>query len=370
MRKRIPYGALGLERFSGLYMWALFVIVFGAWVPSLFLTRSTVTSIASEQAVVGILALAVLIPMAAGIFDLSVAATINLSTVFVVSLQTKQHVAMLPAIIAGLGLGLLIGAVNGFIVVVLRVNSFIATLGTTSVIAAIQIIVSPTEPYPPTSTAWLNLATRNIGGVQIVFWYLVVLALIVWWAIGHTPAGRYLYALGGNAEAARLSGVRVSRYVWASLLASGLLAGLAGILYGSQNGPSLSYGSGLLLPAFAAVFLGSTQIQPGRVNVFGTLLAIYALATGVRGLQLATSAQWVDSMFNGVALIGAVAFAVWRQGRSAAVTESSIDRDDGGDGRYERVDATRSDATPTGLSSNSDSSPILTPELQAAPNVE
>ncbi|WP_375501485.1 ABC transporter permease [uncultured Jatrophihabitans sp.] len=330
MPKSISLRTLGLERFSGLYMWALFIIVFSVWVPSLFLTKTTLTSIASEQAVVGILALAVLVPMAAGVFDLSVAATINLSTVFVVVLQTQHKVAIVPAILAGLALGLVIGAANGFIIVKLRVNSFIATLGTTSVIAAIQIIVSPTEPYPPTATAWTELATRQFGDIQIVFWYLVILAFIVWWAVGHTPAGRYLYAIGGNAEAARLSGVRVSRYVWVSLLTSGLLAALAGILYGSQNGPSLSYGSGLLLPAFAAVFLGSTQIHPGRVNVFGTLLAIYALATGVRGLQLATSAQWVNSMFNGVALVGAVAFAVWRQGRVTIKVDRSIDGDEAG----------------------------------------
>jgi ribose transport system permease protein len=328
MRKRISPATLGVERFSGLYLWALFIVVFAIWVPSLFLSGVTFKSIAAEQAVTGILALAVLVPLAAGVFDLSVAATINLSTILAVVLQTNDNWPMVPAILASLGVGLLIGAINGFIVVKLHVNSFIATLGTTSIIAAIQVIISPTQPYPPSSTAWTNLATRNVGGLQIVFWYLVVIALLVWWGTVHTPAGRYLYAIGGNADAARLSGVRVSRYIWGSLLLSGLLAAVAGVLYGSQNGPSLDYGSGLLLPAFACVFLGSTQITPGRFNVFGTLLAIYALATGVRGLQLATSAQWVDSMFNGVALVGAVAFAVWRQRQGTARLEKSVDRSD------------------------------------------
>ena len=88
-------------------------------------------------------------------------------------------------------------------------------------------------------------------------------------------------------------------------------------MYGSQSGPSLTYGTGLLLPAFAAVFLGSTQIKPGRFNVWGTLLSIYVLATGVQGLEYITGVQWLNNMFNGIALILAVAFAVWRQ-RAAA----------------------------------------------------
>jgi ribose transport system permease protein len=97
-------------------------------------------------------------------------------------------------------------------------------------------------------------------------------------------------------------------------VASATIAGVAGIFYGSLSGPSLTFGQGLLLPAFAAVFLGSTQLKPGRCNVWGTLLAVYVLATGVQGLEFVTGVLWLNDMFNGVALIAAVAFAVWRQG--------------------------------------------------------
>jgi ribose transport system permease protein len=91
---------------------------------------------------------------------------------------------------------------------------------------------------------------------------------------------------------------------------------VAGVFYGSQSGPSLTFGASLLLPAFAAVFLGSTQLQPGRYNRWGTLLAVYVLATGFTGLQLVTGVQWLNDMFNGVALLVAVSFAVWRQRRA------------------------------------------------------
>jgi len=192
-----------------------------------------------------------------------------------------------------------------------------------TVVTAVQDIVSgENQPLPPTSRAWSLLTQRSVGGFEIIVVYLIVMAVIIWWALDHTPFGRYLFAIGGNPEAARLSGVNVGRYTWLSLIASSTICGIAGVFYASLTGPSLSFGEALLLPAFAAVFLGSTQLKPGRFNVWGTLVAIYVLATGVRGLQLITGVQWLDDMFNGVALIGAVAFATWRSrvssGRAAA----------------------------------------------------
>lgn len=101
--------------------------------------------------------------------------------------------------------------------------------------------------------------------------------------------------------------MRVGLYTWISLIVSGTICGVAGMLYASLSGPSLTFGPSLLLPAFAAVFLGSTQITPGRFNVWGSVLAIFVLANGVKGLQLVTDVQWLDPMFSGVALIAAVA---------------------------------------------------------------
>lgn len=305
---------LGLDRYSGLYIFALFVVVFGLWTPDLFLTMDTVHYIAAQQAIVGMLALAVLIPMACGAFDLSVGATINLSAVVVAVLQTRHDWSMGTAIAVAITVGVLIGVVNGFVVVRMKVNSFIATLGTATLIGAVQTIVSDgSQPYPPISDAWTNLTQFEIAGFQIVVVYLLVMALLVWWMLERTPAGRYMYATGSNPEAARLSGVATGKWTWLSLVMSGAICGVAGVVYASLSGPSLTFGAALLLPAFAAVFLGSTQLKPGRFNVWGTLLAIYVLATGVQGLQFVTSVQWLSAMFNGVALILAVAFAGERQ---------------------------------------------------------
>jgi ribose transport system permease protein len=308
---------LGPQYISGVYLWLLFILIFGIWTPSLFLTTATLHSVASSQAIAAMLALALLIPLTAGLYDLSVGAVINFSTILVVEMQTKYHHGMwFSMIVAILACGA-IGALSGFIVVKLKVNSFVVTLGVATITSAFQLMVSDqSQPLPPLNNAWNNLTQQTIGGFQIVVLYLLVLGFIVWWVLDHTPVGRYLYAIGGSPEAARLSGVAVGRWSWLSLIASATIAGIAGVFYASLSGPSLTYGQDLLLPAFAAVFLGSTQFTPGRANVWGTLLAVYVLATGVQGLQFVTGVLWLNSMFNGVALIAAVSFAVWRQGRT------------------------------------------------------
>ena len=303
----------GFDRFSGLYLWALFIIVFGIWVPDQFLTAATLHSVAAQQAVTGIVALAILIPLAAGLYDLSVGATAGLVSVTTVVLMNDHGWGPVPAIAFGMAVAIIIGCVNAFIVVRLGVNSFIATLGMSSILAATQVIVSHNaQPLPPTSTGWNNFTQTTVGGFQIVVLYMLIIAFVLWWLTAHTPTGRYLYAIGGNPEAARLSGVRIQSYTTVALVLSATIAGGAGIMFASLNGPSLNFGGTLLLPAFAAAFLGSTQLIPGRFNVWGTLLAIFVLATGVQGLQLVSGASWLNDMFNGVALIIAVALSIQR----------------------------------------------------------
>jgi ribose transport system permease protein len=309
---------LGFDRFSGLYLWALFILVFGVWSPHIFLTISTLHSVGSEQAISGMLALAVLMPLAGGQFDLSVGANANVVGIIAIVVQDDLHWNVAEAVLLGVAAGFAIGAVNGFLIVKLGVSSFIATLGMGSILAAVQVIVTSSEQPPPvTSSAWSELSQFQVGGFQGVVLYFLILAIIVWWLLDQTPVGRYIYAIGGNSDAARLSGVHVDRWTWLTLILSGGVAGFGGILYTSLTGPSLSFGATLLLPAFAAAFLGSTQLQPGRVNVWGTVIAIYVLATGVEGLRLVSGQQWLDDMFNGVALIVAVAVAVNRQRHTA-----------------------------------------------------
>jgi ribose transport system permease protein len=311
---RLSVNSLGFDRFSGLYVWALFIIVFGALKPHIFLTSGTFQSIAVTQAVTAMLGLAVVIPLAAGVFDLSIGANVQFCAILASLLQQKWHYNMWLAIVITILAGTVVGVFNGLIVVRLGVSSFIATLATATVLAAVQTIITDNlDPLPETSSTWMSLTQHQLFGVQVIFWYLLVLAIILWWVLERMPVGRFIRAVGSNPDAARLSGVQVGRYLFTSFVMCGTVTGLAGVCYASNVGPSLTFGSALLLPAYAAAFLGFTQIVPGRFNIIGALIAVYVLATGVQGLEYLTSVQWLSDMFNGVTLIAAVSFAVWRQ---------------------------------------------------------
>jgi ribose transport system permease protein len=329
---------LGLDRISGLYLWIAFFVIFGTWRPGQFLTSITLHSVASSQAVAGIVAIAVLIPLVCGHYDLSVGSNANLTGIIAVVVQLKWNWSVPAAIIFAVLIGAAIGVVNGFFVVHFHINSFIVTLGMGSILSAVQVIVTAQQQPDPVSTAsWNNFSQYSIGGFQIIVLYLLVLGAAAYWFLDHTPTGRFMRAVGANPDAARLSGVRVDRLSFVSLVMSGAIAGLGGVLYTSLTGPSLSFGATLLLPAFAATFLGSTQLQPGRFNVWGTLLAIYVLATGVVGMQLVSGQQWLSDMFNGVALILAVALAVGRQRR--VVNRPADAREESSEGDHGAYDA-------------------------------
>lgn len=301
------------DRFSGLYVLVAIIVTFGVWVPETFLTTQTLTSVASQQAVVAILALGILMPLAAGVFDLSVGAMLGLSVVLVCKFQSTGTSYGL-AIVETLAVGAAVGVLNAVIIVVLKVDSFIATLGMSSVLGAMVYWVSGNQQITTGISAhFVELGQGNVWGVPRPFIYLVVVALILLFVTEFRPIGRKFYATGGNEVAARLSGVRTSRVIFLSLLFSGVIAALAGVIFAAMIGSgSLTAGPPFLLPAFAAVFLGSTQIHNGRVNVLGTLIAVCVLALGVKGLLLVGAPFWVNDLFNGVTLIGAVALAVQR----------------------------------------------------------
>jgi ribose transport system permease protein len=324
---RLPM-RFGMDRYSGVYIFVVFLVVFGTWKPALFLTSGTLHSVASAQAIPAMLGLALLAPLACGAYDLSVGATCNLAAILAAYLQVSHGFGILATTVTCLVTGVVIGLVNGVLVVKLHISSFIATLGMATIVEAVQqIVTGGNQPNPPNSTAWRNLTQTSVAGFPIVVVYLLVIAMVIWWVLEHTPAGRYMFAVGSSTEAARLSGVRTGAWTVAALAGSGALSALAGVFYSSQAGPSLTFGSALLLPAYAAAFLGCTQLKPGRFNVWGTLLAVYVLATGVQGLEFVTSVQWLNDMFSGCTLVLAVAFAVWRQrrvGRSGDRTAAGV----------------------------------------------
>ena len=307
-RLRIP----GLQTASAAYLLAFIFILFGLWIPETFLTQTTFKIVLADQVVVGILALALLVPLLAGAFDLSVGAMLAFSLVLVSWLEANTGLNGVLSCVIAIGACALVGFVTGAIVVVFRVDSFIATLGMSQVLAAASLYISENKQIVGAlSSTFLQFGRKELLGIPVVVYYLVALALILWYVLECTPLGRHLFATGANPEAARLSGVRTDRLVWGSLVASAVIAGFGGVVYGAKIGSfSNTFGPPLLFPAFAAVFFGATQFK-SRPNVWGTILAVYTLAFGVKGLQLAFSSgvYWITPLFNGLALILAVALA-------------------------------------------------------------
>lgn len=301
----------GLERFSGLYVLAAIILLFGIWIPDLFLTSLNFRVILSEQAITAIVAFALLIPMAGGTFDLSVAGTVGAALMVVLEMQSRgYHPAI--AVLAAVLMGAVVGIVNGLVVVKLSVDSFVATLGMSSILTAVAYSISGgLQITTGISRGFLQVSRQEWFGVPAPVFYMALIGLILWTFLQYRPAGRSLYAAGGNPKAARLAGIRVDRVIFLSLVASGTLAAIAGVLLASRLGAgNPTAGPPYLLPAFTAVFLGATQVKPGRVNVFGTIIAIYLLATGVKALQLVGAPLYINDLFNGAALILAVALAV------------------------------------------------------------
>jgi ribose transport system permease protein len=179
-------------------------------------------------------------------------------------------------------------------------------------LTALTLFISKNNQITGVFPDWFGkITTGELFGLNYDVYYLLILALIVWYVLEHTPIGRSLFAVGGNPEAARLAGVPNGRLIRGSLVFSSAVAGIAGVLLVSKLGLfDNSYGPSYLFPAFAAVFFGATQFK-NRPNVWGTLVAMYALAAGVTGLELKFfgSDYWINPLFQGLALLVAVALA-------------------------------------------------------------
>jgi len=300
---------LAFNRIGAVYVWLGIVVVFSIWVPSTFPTLSTVKQVFNANALTALAALAITIPLAARVFDLSFAYTMTLSGVITAHFL-GVGVPLVPAVLLGLGAGVLIGVINAVVVVVMRIDSFIGTLATGSLIQALITMATGGTAIISTRLqgGFAKIGQTNVSGFTLPVAYVLVVAIAMWFLLEHTATGRRLYATGFNSDAAKLAGVRVDRLRFMSLVVSGSLAGAAGLVLASTIGSGdPSAGTSYLLPAFAAAFLGATQLKHGRFNAFGTLIAVLLLGTGTTGLGLANAPQWAADMFVGAVLIASLA---------------------------------------------------------------
>lgn len=283
-------------------------VSFSIALPSTFLTQANLQSMVSAQAVPGILALGLLLPLAAGEFDFSGGAIASAGAVAVVVLTGEQGVAWpVAAVMVIVGAGL-VGAVNGFLVAVLQYGSFVATLAMAGVIAGLTLLQSKgLTLYDGIPAGFTQLGQKKIAGIPLPALALLVIFLLVGYTLRQTAWGRYHDAIGKGRAAVQLAGVSVRSHVFASFVGSACLAGFAGLVLVARLGSApANVGQAFTLSAFAAAFLGATMMRPGFFNASGTLVAILLIAVGINGLALAGVPSAIEQIFTGGVLLIAV----------------------------------------------------------------
>jgi ribose transport system permease protein len=291
--------------------WLLLIIGFGIANPHVFLTAATFQTMFGSQAVLLVLTLALIVPLTAGDYDLSVGAVLTLSAMMIAILNVQYGWPIWAAIMAALAMGLLVGFLNGIIMVFFGIESLIVTLGMGTLLGGITLWVSNSATISGISHTLVDwVIVKRFAGISLAFFYAIGLCAVLWWIMEYTSVGRRLLFVGRGRNVSKLSGVRVGRVRVGALMGSSTLAAVAGVLYaGTSGGADPTSGTNLLLPAFAAAFLGATSIMPGRFNPWGTAIAVYFLVTGITGLQLMGIQSYVQQLFYGGALLVAVALS-------------------------------------------------------------
>jgi ribose transport system permease protein len=267
--------------------------------PSTFGTIDNLKEIATAETPVIVLAFAEMVVLIIGRIDLSIGATLSLSSVIAAELVLVHHLNPIVGIATALAAAAVIGTVNGLLVAVARIDAFVVTLATWTVVNGIVLLFTNGASVDGDSTGVFSALTVDTpAGIPLLLVYAVAVTVILGVLLSSFPTGRRMYATGSNERAARLSGIRTNRFVVVTFVGAAVLAGIAGVR------------DSLLIPAITAAFLGGTCVIPGRFNPAGTLVAAYLVAYAVAGLQQLGTAQWVPPVFNGLMLLVAVSVSL------------------------------------------------------------
>jgi ribose transport system permease protein len=279
-----------------------------------FFDIGNLRNILSQNAPVGLVAIGMTFVMIAGGFDLSVSAVFAAAGVAFASFA--GHVSIGLALAGALVVGLVAGAINGAIITRLKVNPFVATLGTASVFSGLAYLYSHSTPIVPTNGAFSNLGSADWLGVPASIVIFVVVFAIGTVVLSKSVYGRSVYAVGGNTEAARLAGIRVDVIRFSTYVITGFCAALAGSIIASRTGVGQAdVGANITLDSIAIVIIGGTSLLGGEGAMWRTLVGLLMLATINNlfdSLALDTAAQ---SVVKGIIVVGAVALDAYTRGR-------------------------------------------------------
>lgn len=290
----------------------LFVVL--SFASSSFLTKDNLLNILDQQAALGIIACGVTLAVIGGGFDLSVGAVYAIAGI----LAAKVGASVSPTLglICGVGVGLGLGMVNGVVVTAGRIQSFVATLAASIIIRGVALVITGGFVISVTDVSFGDVGNGDILGIHTPIWFLAAFVAATWFLLARTTLGRYIYAVGGNAEAARLSGIRVNLIRFITFAISGLGAGLAGMIDVSRvSSGQAGIGNGLELTALAAVAVGGSSITGGEGAVWRTVLGVFLLALINNGFNLLGIDPTYQQVMQGSLIILAIALDAWTRRR-------------------------------------------------------
>jgi ribose transport system permease protein len=293
-------------RDSGILVAFLALFITLSVASSHFLTTGNLSNILDQWAAIGLLAIGETICIIAGVFDLSVGAIVSVTAVVAckVAVETSPEIGLLAGVLAGL----LLGITNGVVIHWTRINSFIGTLATSIVYGGLAIVITGGNIVTVVDTGFGALGQNTAFGITYPGWIFLIFTLVAALLLAGTTFGRYVYAIGGNPEAARLSGLRVGTIRASCFAISGLAAGLAGTLLASRTqSAQADLGTGMELTAIAAAVVGGTSISGGDGAVWRGFLGVMLLAIIGNGFNLLDVSTTYQQMVYGLLILVAVA---------------------------------------------------------------
>lgn len=285
------------------------IVLFAAMKPQVFFTPLNFTNILEQVAILAMIAAVQTVVMVVGDFDLSVGSLASLVGVITAQLLVGgMHPAV--AVLIGLGAGVIAGAVNGFLVAYLGLSAFIATLATMTSFSGLALLLSSGTTVFGLPDAFVWLGQGRLGMIPVPVVIAVVVALIVWFVLSKTVIGRSWYAVGGNAEAARLSGVKTRAVRFSAFLVSGFGAALAGIILTARLASAHpSAADPFMLSSIAAVFLGITLSRAGQPTIGGTVVGLGIVGVLSNGLNIMQVNSYVQQILTGLIIVLAVSLS-------------------------------------------------------------
>lgn len=287
------------------------ILVFAVLKGNLFLTTGNLVDIASELSIGAIISCGLTIPLVANEFDLSIGYVGSFAGVLVTGFMVKSGMPMGIAIVAALAACAVIGLANGLIITKAGVHSFVATLGTGTIVIGLNFLYNSGVPFSiGLPKAFFQLNLHKILGIPLPVFIAVGVVILLWVLLNRTLFGYYAQAIGQNSEAAHLVGVRVDRIRVLVMVASATCAGVGGILLAAKLGSGQSNAAdGYLLSGFAAAFLGSVALRNAEFHIVGTVIGVVTVGVALNGLAIVGAPAFWEYVVQGGLLIAAVALS-------------------------------------------------------------